>query len=99
MNSLNKSDSTPMPHGVPQESALGPLMFVLYTADVFSIASSHGVDAHGYADDIQLYTNYLTGDDDLAITRLVDCINEIEKWMCSTRLCLNMDKTKFMCLG
>jgi len=43
---------------------LGPLLFILYTADVALIAAQHGVDedlhhadgVHSYADDTQLYT-------------------------------------------
>jgi hypothetical protein len=37
---------------------LGPLLFILYTADVASLAAQHGVDLHAYADDTQqLYTS------------------------------------------
>jgi hypothetical protein len=47
----------PLLYGVPQGSALGPLLFHLYTADVAVIAESYGVHVHSYADDTQLYTS------------------------------------------
>jgi len=34
---------------------LGPVLFLLYTADVPVIAQRHGFLAHSYADDTQLY--------------------------------------------
>ena len=42
---------------VPQGSALEPLLFILYTADVLSIAHGRGLNIHLYADDTQLYVS------------------------------------------
>ena len=34
---------------------LGPLLFLLYTAEIFSVIAVHGESVHFYADDGQLY--------------------------------------------
>ena len=40
------------PDKVPQGSVLGPLLFIVYTAD---IVDQHGVFLHAFADDTHMY--------------------------------------------
>ena len=63
------------------------------------IAHRHGVHAHSYADDTQLYVHCNAADCVTEAERLTACIEELDNWTTSNRLKLNADKTQIIWIG
>ena len=93
------SSSVSVPFGVPQGSVLGPLLFVIYTAELSEVVAAHGLMLHQYADDCQIYIATPVSDASSAVTRLQECLCQVNAWMSSSRLRLNQKKTQVMWLG
>ena len=71
------SDTFPLAQGVPQVSCLGPLLFTVYTSELFNMAGRHLPNVPSYADDTQLYSAFspsVQGDDANAVKAVRDCI-------------------------
>jgi len=77
---------------------LGPLLFLLYTAELFDIIAGTGLTSHSYADDTQLYSApapfVMT-----TMQQFVWCVEKVDAWMSSNRLKMNADKTQLIWLG
>ena len=81
--------------GVPQESLLGPLLFLIYINDISKSVISSKVSL--YADDTVLNISHL--DYNLAITLLQNDLNSVYNWCDSNKLTINCKKTKYCLYG
>lgn len=89
----------PLQYGVPQGSVLGPLLFVMYTAELHQVVATHGLTLHQYADDCQIYLTTSVNEAPAAVERFSRCLTDVDAWLGSSRLRLNPTKTQVMWMG
>ena len=54
-SSTTSSTPSSVLYGVPQGLVRGPILFLLYTADLLQLINCHHLHPHAYADDTQIY--------------------------------------------
>jgi hypothetical protein len=74
-------------------------MFLLYIAELEDTAAGTRVSIHMYADDIQLYVYCKPSRMIDAVARLEQRIDRVDRWMATSRLKLNSDKSKVIWVG
>jgi hypothetical protein len=84
--------------GLPQGTILGPLFYIVYTADIETIIEKHGVKMHLYADDTQLYDHSRVNNIERSMAALEACLQDIVQWSSQRRLKLNPSKTELIWL-
>jgi len=78
------------------ECHLGPILFMLYTADVLRLVKFHQLSSHAYADDNQIYGFCQLSNIDALQERMSVCIDDLISWMMTNRLQINPAKTKVL---
>jgi len=84
--------------GVPRGSVLGPIIFLLYAANVLQLIQRHQLQPHAYADYSQIcgFCRFLETVTVSLQDRISACIDNMSSWMWANRLQLNPSKMEVL---
>ena len=94
--SNNTTPPRPLVCGVPQGSVIGPLLFILYTADIGSVIAALCLLHYCYAEGTEMYLFCLPSNSASLKDRVLSSIDNIAELMQVNRLRLNPSKTEFL---
>lgn len=89
---LTKSDFQTIKYGVPQGTILGPLLFIIYLNNLFSVETSGNI--FSFADDTVIF--YESDSWDNLKLEIENDLKKIIHWFNSKLLTINFDKTVFV---
>ena len=90
------SDFAPVHSGVPQGSALGPILFTMYIKPLSAIIDSHSIIYHSFADDLQLQMSAPHDRISELLHSIQSCISDAKAWATANMHELNDNKTELM---
>ena len=88
------SDSLVVKCGVPQGSVLRALLFLVHVNDLSNVSS---LNIKMFADDSVLFCSHKNFQNVQAIVN--NKLHKVSKWFCSNKLCLSLNKTRYMILS
>lgn len=85
--------------GVPQGSALGPILFRLCTRKLSKPIAHQNIDHRSDADDTQLSNSFLPSDATVELIWMESCAKPVKTWMTENKLKLNDIKNEAKLTG
>ena len=85
------SSEIPISFGVPQGSALGPLLFAIYIYTISDVIDNDMFRYHQYADDTQLCTSCKPQSIINTVEKITSNTSDISDWMTVNKLKINND--------
>ena len=90
---------TVLKYGVPQGSALGPVLFTIYITTLGHVIRHYNTVYHQFAEDTQLHTSSCPEHFAKLLLDIQSCAESVRDWMACNRLGMNDDEIEIMPVG